>query len=139
MVLYQKCTSLSGFFCVLNRVLKSNCTPKRWVRWSKSMQLWHPRGYLYVRYKSVLHWQFLITYIFSVSLKFRACRITSVGPVQDKERSFKFACTFFLLLLNYVFIISFNEVSNFLNRILNNQKPKQVIRNCQWNYMIVIL
>ena len=35
-----------------------------------------------------------------------------------------------------VFIISvsfFDKVSNFNNRLLSNQKPGYVIRNCQWN------
>ena len=36
----------------------------------------------------------------------------------------------------YHFIFHFfNKVSNFCNKILTNQKPKQVIRNCQWNCM----
>ena len=34
------------------------------------------------------------------------------------------------------FLISFfDEASNFGNRILTNQQPKLVIRNCQWNCM----
>ena len=28
------------------------------------------------------------------------------------------------------------EVSNLRNRILTNQKPEQVVRNCQWNFMV---
>ena len=30
-----------------------------------------------------------------------------------------------------------DEVSNFRNRILTIQKPKLVIRNCQWNCILV--
>ena len=33
----------------------------------------------------------------------------------------------------------FDEVSNFRNRILTNQKPELVIRNCQWNCMLELV
>ena len=36
----------------------------------------------------------------------------------------------------YHFHFFFDEVSNFRNRILTNQKPEYVIRNCQWNSML---
>ena len=32
-------------------------------------------------------------------------------------------------------ILFSDEVSNFHNRLLTNQKPEQVTRNCQYNYM----
>ena len=35
-----------------------------------------------------------------------------------------------------IFISIFDEVSNFLNRILTNQKQEFVIRNCQWNCIL---
>ena len=35
-----------------------------------------------------------------------------------------------------IFISLFDEVLNFGNRILTNQKPELVIRNCQWNCMM---
>ena len=53
---------------------------------------------------SVFHWQFLITYTFSVSLKFGACYITDQwGQVQSKECYFM--CTYiFLAFFCCVFI-----------------------------------
>ena len=35
----------------------------------------------------------------------------------------------------YHFYFFFHEVSSFRNRILTNQKPELMIRNCQWNCM----
>ena len=34
-----------------------------------------------------------------------------------------------------IFISFFDEVSNFRNRILTNQKHELVVSNCQWNGM----
>ena len=36
-----------------------------------------------------------------------------------------------------IFISFFDKVSNFRSRILTDQKPEKVIRNCQWNCMYI--
>ena len=67
----------------------------------------------------------------------------SVGRVQSKQCYFMFTYTFLVLFClfsskNCVFIIFisfFDEVSSFRNRILTNQKPELVIRNCQWLFV----
>ena len=96
---------------------------------------------------SVFHWQFLITFIFSVSLKFRACYITGQRrQVQSKECYFMHTYTFveffcfsskkiWFLSFSFLFLIIKLQVSNFRNRISTNQKSELVIRNCQWNCM----
>ena len=78
----------------------------------------------------------------------------SVSRVQSKECCFMFIhafLTFLLLLLlmlllffikKFVFIIYhfrffFDEESNFRNRILTNHKSELVMKNCQWNCMLV--
>ena len=53
-----------------------------------------------------------------------------------------FSLFFSFFIKNCVFIISISfldEVSNFRNRILTNQKPKLVMRNCQWNFMLTLI
>ena len=91
----------------------------------------------------VFHWQFFINYVFSVSLNFGTCCITSQwGKVQSKECYFMYTDTFlaFLLLLfietcvSIIFISFFDEVSIFRNRILTNQKPDS---NRKWCLEIV--
>ena len=67
----------------------------------------------------------------------------SVKRVQSKQCNSLPACTFLplfycfplkkLCLCHFHFFL--DEVSNFYNRILANQKPELVIRNCQINYM----
>ena len=89
--------------------------------------------------QSVFHWQFLITYIFPVSLKSGACFITGHwGKFWVKNTIlclhiifwhfflFCFSSKVFFL----IFISFLDKVSNFRNRILTNQKPELVI----WNY-----
>ena len=84
--------------------------------------------------KSVFHWQFLTTYIFSVSLKFLACFIRR----QWDEVTVHFLSIFLIFIKRlcfYFYISFFDELSNFYNIILTNQEPEQIIRNCQWNWM----
>ena len=99
----------------------------------------------------MFHWQFLIP-MFSLyisSLNFGASYIKGQWEqVQSKECHFLFTYTF---LAFFIFLVSskilyffhfhsfFDEVSNFWNRILTNQKPEVVIRNCQWNCMFFSL
>ena len=78
---------------------------------------------------SVIHWQVLITYIFSVSLKFWTCYI------RDQWRDFTGNnATLYLHILSWRFFdvfhqnicvhfhLFFAEVSNLRNRLLTNQK-----------------
>ena len=91
----------------------------------------------------VFHWQFLITYVFSVSLKFGACCIT--GQWGEFKVSNAILCLHILFwyffvffhqkIVFIIFISFFDEVSSFRNRILTNQKPELVIRNCQWLFV----
>ena len=84
----------------------------------------------------MFHWRFLITYIFSVALKFLTCYITDKwDEFTVKIRmllytdihilSWQFFFFFCFLLFIYIFIILisfFDKVSNFHNRIPTNQK-----------------
>ena len=72
----------------------------------------------------------------------------SVWRVQSSECYFMFTFTFFtfllllLLLLSLLllfFVFFFDEVSNFRNIILTYQKPRFVIRNCQWNCVATLI
>ena len=86
-----------------------------------------------------------ITYIFSVSLKFRVCyTMGQWGEFIVKKRMLIHIYIYFLGIFLLFFIkkcvfiifISFSdEVSNFHKSILISQKLKLVIRNCQRNYM----
>ena len=64
-----------------------------------------------------------------------------VGQVQSKEWYHILPYTFlaFLFVKKLSFLpfsfLFFDEVSNFLNRMLTNLKPELVIRNCQWKCM----
>ena len=88
-----------------------------------------------------------ITYIFSVSLKFGVCCIRVNGTSSEKaiQRSvyiYFFGIFFYLIVFHqkicfYHFKFFFDEQSNFRNRILTNQKPELVIRNCQWNCVLL--
>ena len=99
-----------------------------------------------VKFSSVVHWQILITYISSVSLQFRACLITDQwGDFRVKNAAFCLHTLFWHFLVAFhqkicvfiIFISFFDEVSNFSNRILTNQKPKFVIINCHWKCMLI--
>ena len=89
---------------------------------------------------SVFHWQVLIT-----CMLYHEYVISRVSGASSQQR-----------LLNHIFIyllgifccfssknsiltfhFFFDELLNFRNRILTNQKLEQVIRNCQWNYSIL--
>ena len=90
---------------------------------------------------SVFHWEIVIIYIFSVSLKFGEFYITGQwGKFRVKNATLwlhTFCCWFSLkVYVFFTFISFFEEASNFRNRILTNQKPELVIRNCRWNCMI---
>ena len=66
----------------------------------------------------------------------------SLGRVQSKDCYLMFKYNFlasFCFSLKRVFIILISflmEVSNLRNRILTNQKPDYVVRNCKWNFMV---
>lgn len=71
----------------------------------------------------------------------------SVLQVQTKGCCFMFTYTFFKRFLGcfssknlrfFHFHFFFNEVSNLCDRILANQKQELVIRNCQWNCIIML-
>ena len=103
-----------------------------------------PKSLGQLRTVSVFHWQFLITYIFSVSLKFGSMlHHGSMGRVQSKECYFMFTYTFsvfFIKKCDFIIFISFlDEVSNLSTRIWTNQKPESVVRNCQRNWTDGIL
>ena len=106
--------------------------------------------------KNVFHWQFLIIYIFSMSLNIVACYVTALwGEFMLKNATLSlrvFFLAFFVVvycccfsskyLCYYHFSISFlfcffcfflDEVSNLCHRIVTNQKPELVIGNCHWN------
>ena len=67
----------------------------------------------------------------------------SMEQVQRKECCFMFRYTFVAFcccfsskkMCFYHFISFSEEISNFRNKILTNQKPGPVIRNCQWKIM----
>ena len=77
----------------------------------------------------VQYWQILSS--------FRTCYITGQwGDFRVKNATLClhifFCCFFSKNLFFIIFILFFDEGSNFPNRILTNQKPA-LIRNCQWN------
>ena len=77
----------------------------------------------------VQYWQILPS--------FRTCYITGQwGDFRVKNATLClhifFCCFFSKNLFFIIFILFFDEGSNFSNRILTNQKPA-LIRNCQWN------
>ena len=86
----------------------------------------------------VYHWQFQISYIFTVSLRFPTCSITDrCGDFGEKYATlhlhilfwYAFGCFSSLIMCFFIIFMSFfDEVSNFLNRLLTNQKQKFVIR-----------
>ena len=61
----------------------------------------------------------------------------SVRRFHSKVCYFIFTYTLlaFLVVFSFKKICLFDEVSNFQNRILTNQKPEYEIRNYQWNCM----
>ena len=84
-------------------------------------------------------------YYFRISKVWNSGASGLLGRVHSKERYFKFTCiflSFFLLFFTQkkcafiIFISFFDKVSHFCSKILANQKPELVIRNCQWNCMI---
>ena len=95
--------------------------------------LYQPTNFIWIAFC----WQFLITYISSVSLKLLPCYITGQwGEFALKKCCLMFKYTFLtFFVVFFIFISFFDKVSNFHNRILSNQKPEQVIRNCQWNFV----
>ena len=95
----------------------------------------------------VFHWQFFIDYIFSISLNFGACCITSQwGKVQSKECYFMYTDTFWHFyccfssrhMCFYHFHFFFRWSFNFPQQSIDHSetwfKPDMVFRNCQWNY-----
>ena len=65
-----------------------------------------------------------------------------VGPVQNKNTNLCFHILFchlfhhkicvFIIFISFFFFF-FDEVSNFRNRILTNQKQEFAVQSCQWN------
>ena len=97
--------------------------------------------------ESMFHWEFLITIFSPCLLKFGDFYITGKwGRMLSEECYIMLTYTFFGIFFFFlvcvfhqkicvfiIFISAFDEASNFRNRILTNQKPELVIRNCQWN------
>ena len=76
---------------------------------------------------NVFHRQFLITYIFAVSLKFRTCYITDQwGKFTNLDLHILLWHFFEFVFLSLSFLF-FDEVSNFRNWILTNQKQRRKI------------
>ena len=99
----------------------------------------------YIYTTRVFHWQFLISDIFFVFLKFRACYIT--GQWNEFRVKNAFLCFHILfwhcfvvfhhkICVFLIFIAFFGKLPNFRKRILTNQKQELVIRNCQRNCML---
>ena len=84
----------------------------------------------------MIHLQFLITYIFSVSLKFGAYYITGqCGEFKVKNRAY----CLHILFLHFCCCFSSKNLCFYHCHfffLLNNQKPEFVIRNYQWNYRL---
>ena len=86
--------------------------------------------------------------IFSPSfLKFGAYYITGQWGEFIKQCYLMHLCTFvafFFFFLHHkicvfiIFISFFDEVSNFRNRILTNQKREFIVSSCQWNCMFCL-
>ena len=81
-------------------------------------------------------------YIFSVSLKSGAYYITGQWGKFIKKcyliLLYTFLAFFFFFyqkICVFIIFIFLDEVSNFRNRILTNQKRGLVVSNCQWNCM----
>ena len=113
------------------------------ITWKITEQFSHkhlkPMAFLvYIRTTSVFVWR---NDIFFVSVKSRGYYITDQCGEFIKKRYLMHLCFFFdifllffirkLVFLSFSFLF-FGKVSNFRNRILNNQK---VVSNCQWNCM----
>ena len=87
---------------------------------------------------------FLLPIFFSVSLKFAVCYITGEwGEFRMKNviciyiYFYGISSLGFLKKIDFQSVLISDEVSNFCNRILTNQKQELVVRNCQWNCMII--
>ena len=88
---------------------------------------------------------FLITYILSVSLNLGWHCITSHwGEFKTKNANYVYIhvfgifCCFSstnLCFYHFYFHFFIDKGSSICNKILTNQKPESVIRNCQWNFM----
>ena len=107
------------------------------------------------RLLGVFHWQFLITYIFSLFLKFGACYITSQwGRVQSKQCYFIFTYTFLecfscilskkFVFLSFLFLFFFLWWSNkFPQQIINQSetrsgdKKSSLSKHCNHFYLII--
>ena len=85
-----------------------------------------------------------MTPIHFLRLEFRSHYITGQWSELIKTcylMLFKFALFFVLhhkICVFIIFISFFDELSNFCNRILTNQKRKLVVSNCQWNFMLIM-
>ena len=93
--------------------------------------------------KECVHLTNRYQYIFSVCLKFGAYYITAQWDEFIKKMLLNtvihflgfFLLFFIMKFVFYHFISFFDEVSNFCNRILTNQKHELVVSNCQRNCM----
>ena len=101
---------------------------------------------------SVFVWQNDITSYFSVSLKSKVWSMLyhgSVGASSRQKHNFMFSSTlsgfcFFVVVavvfrhkicVSIIFDSFLDEASNFLYRILTNQKQKFLVKKCQWKCM----
>ena len=97
----------------------------------------------------MFHWQFIITYIFSISLKFREGYITGQwckyavknATLHLHIRSWHFLLVFVnkfvFLSFSCLFFSFFDKISNFCNRMLTNQGPEQkIVSETVWKHWI---
>ena len=93
----------------------------------------------------MFHRQFLINYVFYVSLKLAAGYIKCQwGKLIINNVTLCLHVLFWHFLFVFhqktcvwnIFISFFDEILNFLNRILTNKKLDLVIINYQWNWMV---
>ena len=90
---------------------------------------------------SVFRYQFLITYIFSVSVNFEAFYISGTSLRQRillkvYRYLLAFFCCFSSKICVFVILVSLvDEVTNFHNRIWTNHKSELTIKKCQWDCM----
>ena len=154
---YYICSYLEIKLCDKNsrKIYFSSCNKQFSCYWTKFFVTNHISNHIIKRLlihyifclKSVFHWQYLMVYIFSISLTFGTCCIMSQWDdfiVKNAALSLHILSRHFFFVFHQKscvlsFSFFFNEVLNFRNRISTHQKLKQVIRNCQQNFMKVVL
>ena len=87
--------------------------------------------------QSVFHWQYLISDIFSISLKFRACYITDHwANSQIKNATVFYILVYFFGTFLLFFIICFYHFHFFFNEV-SNFRNSWPIRNRNWRSKFV--